>query len=285
MQALVVTPGVDGSAAVAEMPVPRPGAGELLVRPLEVGVCGTDREIAEGLFGIAPAGEERLILGHEVLGRVEERGHGFAARRPRDRDRAPLLRALPRVRGGGARRVRDGRLQRARHHPPARLRRRARGRAGRAPRRGARGAARRRRARRAGLDLRARRCATRSRWAAASPGRRPARSSSARARSACSAPTCCGSRGWRSARPRSSRPDSEKARLVEASGASYVPSPGGGLAETADGFDIVIVAAASADLSLNVLAPAAPRRRRAAARRRRARPRRHPARADDRASR
>ena len=72
MQALVVTPGVDGSAAVAEMPVPRPAAGELLVRPLEVGVCGTDREIAEGLFGIAPPGEERLILGHELLGRVED---------------------------------------------------------------------------------------------------------------------------------------------------------------------------------------------------------------------
>ena len=36
--------------------------------------AGTDREIAEGLFGIAPAGEERLILGHELLGRVEEGG-------------------------------------------------------------------------------------------------------------------------------------------------------------------------------------------------------------------
>ena len=80
MQALVVTPGVRrqrprgrgdaGAAAGAH--------GELLVRPLEVGVCGTDREIAEGLFGIAPPGEDRLILGHEVLGRVEAGGHGFA---------------------------------------------------------------------------------------------------------------------------------------------------------------------------------------------------------------
>ena len=50
----------------------------MLVRPVEVGVCGTDREISEGWFGIAPAGEERLILGHELLGRVEAGGHGFA---------------------------------------------------------------------------------------------------------------------------------------------------------------------------------------------------------------
>ena len=78
MQALVTRPGVRGATAVAEMPVPRPAGDEVLVRPLEVGVCGTDREISEGWFGIAPAGEERLILGHELLGRVERDGHGFA---------------------------------------------------------------------------------------------------------------------------------------------------------------------------------------------------------------
>jgi glucose 1-dehydrogenase len=43
-----------------------------------VGVCGTDREISEGLFGIAPDGEARLVLGHELLGVVERDGHGFA---------------------------------------------------------------------------------------------------------------------------------------------------------------------------------------------------------------
>ena len=78
MQALVVRPGVAGSTAVAEMPEPPPAGGEVLVRPVEVGVCGTDREISQGWFGIAPAGEERLILGHELLGRVERDGQGFA---------------------------------------------------------------------------------------------------------------------------------------------------------------------------------------------------------------
>jgi threonine dehydrogenase-like Zn-dependent dehydrogenase len=52
--------------------------GEVLVRTLEVGVCGTDREISEGLFGVAPEGESLLVLGHEALAVVERDGYGFA---------------------------------------------------------------------------------------------------------------------------------------------------------------------------------------------------------------
>ncbi len=51
--------------------------GEVLVRTLEVGVCGTDREISEGLFGVAPEGEPLLVLGHEALAVVERDGYGF----------------------------------------------------------------------------------------------------------------------------------------------------------------------------------------------------------------
>ena len=50
----------------------------MAVRTLEVGVCGTDREISEGLFGVAPEGDDLLVLGHEFLGVVEQDGHGFA---------------------------------------------------------------------------------------------------------------------------------------------------------------------------------------------------------------
>ena len=42
----------------------------MLVQTLAVGVCGTDREIAAGEYGEAPAGEPHLVLGHESLGRV-----------------------------------------------------------------------------------------------------------------------------------------------------------------------------------------------------------------------
>jgi threonine dehydrogenase-like Zn-dependent dehydrogenase len=78
MQALVVEPGCPHSARVEEVPEPRREHGTVLLRPLEVGVCGTDREIAEGLFGIPPEGSDRLVLGHEVLALVEEDGEGFA---------------------------------------------------------------------------------------------------------------------------------------------------------------------------------------------------------------
>jgi threonine dehydrogenase-like Zn-dependent dehydrogenase len=59
------------------MPAPERSAGTVPIRVLEVGVCGTDREIAAGEFGTAPPGEEALILGHELLGEVAADGHGF----------------------------------------------------------------------------------------------------------------------------------------------------------------------------------------------------------------
>jgi threonine dehydrogenase-like Zn-dependent dehydrogenase len=81
VRALTVVPEQPGSAAVVEMPDPVAGDGELLVDGLLVGVCGTDREIVAGEYGWAPEGDERLVIGHESLGRVREapEGSGFAA--------------------------------------------------------------------------------------------------------------------------------------------------------------------------------------------------------------
>lgn len=80
MRAVTVTPGRADSLQVAQVPDPIPGEGELLVHGLALGVCGTDREIAQGRYGWSPPGSTRLILGHESLGRVEETppGSGFA---------------------------------------------------------------------------------------------------------------------------------------------------------------------------------------------------------------
>ena len=80
MRALTVQPGVAGSLAVTEVPDPEPGDGELLVEGIAVGVCGTDREITSGDYGWAPPGRDRLVIGHESLGRVRQApdGSGFA---------------------------------------------------------------------------------------------------------------------------------------------------------------------------------------------------------------
>jgi threonine dehydrogenase-like Zn-dependent dehydrogenase len=78
MQALVTTPLLAGSTRTAIVADPERRPGAVLIRTLEVGVCGTDREIAEGEFGSPPSGESELILGHELLGVVAEGGGGFA---------------------------------------------------------------------------------------------------------------------------------------------------------------------------------------------------------------
>jgi threonine dehydrogenase-like Zn-dependent dehydrogenase len=75
MQALVTEPAVPHSTRVAD--VPEPTGDGVLLRVLEVGVCGTDREISEGLFGV-PADGTLLVLGHESLAMVERDGHGFS---------------------------------------------------------------------------------------------------------------------------------------------------------------------------------------------------------------
>ncbi|HVY62354.1 MAG TPA: glucose 1-dehydrogenase [Planctomycetota bacterium] len=72
MRVLTVTPGFPGSARLEERPEPDLRDGEVLVRTLAVGICGTDREIVAGGYGEPPPGEERLVIGHESLGEVIE---------------------------------------------------------------------------------------------------------------------------------------------------------------------------------------------------------------------
>lgn len=70
MRALTVIPHEKHSLAVIDVPDPDAGDGDLLVEGLAVGVCGTDKEIALGDYGWAPPGRQRLVIGHESLGRV-----------------------------------------------------------------------------------------------------------------------------------------------------------------------------------------------------------------------
>jgi glucose 1-dehydrogenase len=72
MQAITVIPMPAGSARLDQVAEPLREEGDLLVQSLAVGVCGTDLEISRGEYGWAPPGRDRLVLGHESLGRVLE---------------------------------------------------------------------------------------------------------------------------------------------------------------------------------------------------------------------
>jgi threonine dehydrogenase-like Zn-dependent dehydrogenase len=82
MRAIAVRPGVNGSVHTRDVPRPTiadvAGGQGVLVDVVRVGICGTDREIGEGLFGMAPAGEDYLVIGHECLGRVTDVGESVA---------------------------------------------------------------------------------------------------------------------------------------------------------------------------------------------------------------
>jgi glucose 1-dehydrogenase len=74
MRAVTVVPGTAESLRVEEVPEPDAGLGSMLVEALAVAICGTDAEIAEGSYGWPPPGRDRLVLGHESLGRVVDPG-------------------------------------------------------------------------------------------------------------------------------------------------------------------------------------------------------------------
>ena len=63
-----------GDIRVEEVPRPRPGPGEALIRVTLTTICGTDVHILKGEYPIEPG----LIVGHEAVGVIEELGPGVA---------------------------------------------------------------------------------------------------------------------------------------------------------------------------------------------------------------
>ena len=66
---------------VVEVPRPRVGEGEVLIRVKAVALCGTDLRIARRGHADIPEGEKR-VLGHEVVGVIEEVGKGVEGLTP-----------------------------------------------------------------------------------------------------------------------------------------------------------------------------------------------------------
>ncbi len=76
MKAITVLPGTADSARLDDIGEPPESDGPVLVDVLAVGVCGTDLEISAGEYGWPPEGHQRLVLGHESIGRVREAPDG-----------------------------------------------------------------------------------------------------------------------------------------------------------------------------------------------------------------
>jgi threonine dehydrogenase-like Zn-dependent dehydrogenase len=88
MKAIAVKPGQANSLHLARLPKPSideiPHGRGVLVKVLRVGVDGTDKEINAAEYGMAPEGDEFLVIGHEGFGVVEEVGANVTGLRPGD---------------------------------------------------------------------------------------------------------------------------------------------------------------------------------------------------------
>src|SRR6266581_8861242 len=57
---------------------------DVLAKVIDVGICGTDKEIASFQYGTPPAGSDYLVIGHECLAEVVEVGAGVTRVRKGD---------------------------------------------------------------------------------------------------------------------------------------------------------------------------------------------------------
>ena len=74
--------------AMEDVPVPKIGAGEILIKVKACGVCHTDLHLMAGEWRLPKL---PVILGHEVVGEVVEAGHGVGNFPPGDRAGVPWI--------------------------------------------------------------------------------------------------------------------------------------------------------------------------------------------------
>ncbi|MFE5495387.1 zinc-binding dehydrogenase [Streptomyces virginiae] len=65
-----------GGFAVEEVPVPRPGPGQVLIQVRAAGVCLSDVHLIQGVLQPQPLSGNKVTLGHEVAGVVKALGDG-----------------------------------------------------------------------------------------------------------------------------------------------------------------------------------------------------------------
>jgi threonine dehydrogenase-like Zn-dependent dehydrogenase len=84
MKAISLVPHTT-NVSIEEIGEPQIGSpNDIKIKVLQVGICGTDREEAEGGRADAPAGKHELVIGHEMFGQVVEIGSKVLSVRPGD---------------------------------------------------------------------------------------------------------------------------------------------------------------------------------------------------------
>src|SRR2546425_13200144 len=84
MKAIAVFPGRREVKLIEQERPTLRAATDVKLRMLDVGVCGTDREITDFQYCTPPAGSEHLVIGHEFLGEVVEVGSAWSRVKPGD---------------------------------------------------------------------------------------------------------------------------------------------------------------------------------------------------------
>ena len=80
-----VVPSVNGKWEVKEMPTPRPGTNEVLIKIHASGICYTDVHATHGALGV----KFPYTIGHEPAGEIVELGEGVTTRQVGDRVGVP----------------------------------------------------------------------------------------------------------------------------------------------------------------------------------------------------
>jgi glucose 1-dehydrogenase len=74
MKTVAVFPG-SRQVKVAEREAPRlAGPDQVMLRMVDIGICGTDKEICSFEYGTPPPGDDHLVIGHESLAEVVQAG-------------------------------------------------------------------------------------------------------------------------------------------------------------------------------------------------------------------
>jgi alcohol dehydrogenase, propanol-preferring len=94
MQLAAPAPAVEAPLQLVELPVPVPGAGQVLLKVRACGVCRTDLHILEGEL---PPHRSPVVPGHQIVGEVVALGAGAALVAPGGEPGAPPLAVGDRV--------------------------------------------------------------------------------------------------------------------------------------------------------------------------------------------